>query len=154
MPEPTIALRPASPADADFVFRLTEACMRNYAVATWGQWDEAATRASFRPDTHRIIQHEGEDIGCVALEDRADHLDLKKLYVLPAFQNRGIGTTVLGAILAAGKPIRLRGLSVNPARRFYERMGFVVTWSTRERNSMEWRPKEPSSGGIAGAKSW
>jgi len=129
--------------------------MRDYAIATWGRWDEAATRASFTPDTHRIIQHEGEDIGCLALEDEADRLILKKLYVLPRYQNRGIGTRVLRDLLAAAeKPIRLRVLSVNPARRFYERKGFVVTRSTPERNFMEWHPEGPSSTGIAAAKSW
>jgi len=154
MPEPAISLRPASRADADFVFRLTQAGMRDYAVATWGRWDEAATRASFKPDTHRIIQHEWQDIGCVALEDRGDHLDLRKLYVLPPYQNRGIGTRVLRDVLAAaGKPIRLRVLSVNPARRFYERIGFVVIRSTPQRNYMEWQPEGPSSG-IVAAKSW
>ncbi len=38
---------------------------------------------------------------------------------------------------AAGKPLRLRVLSVDPARRLYEREGFRVTSSTPERFYME-----------------
>jgi GNAT superfamily N-acetyltransferase len=122
---------------------VAEACMRAYAEQTWGAWNEEVTRASFTPATHRIIQCDDQDIGCLALEERADHLDLDKVYILPAHQNRGIGTRlmedIIGQAAAARKPIRLSVLAVNPARRFYERAGFVVTQSTAERHYMEWR---------------
>ena len=138
----TIGLRPASPADADFVFQLAEAGLRHYAEQTWGKWDDAGARASFMPATHRIIQYGGEDIGCLALIELPDAFKLNRLFVLPEFQKLGIGTRLMGEILAnAGakrKPIRLRVLAVNPARRFYERLGFRVTRSTPERHYMEW----------------
>src|SRR2546421_4855528 len=140
---PAVTLRPAAPDDAEFVFQVTEVCMRAYAEQTWGAWNEAVTRASFDPATHRIIQCDDQDIGCLALHERSDHLDLDKLYILPAYQNRGIGTRLIKDIIAqaaaAEKPVRLSVLAVNPARRFYERAGFVVTQSTTERHDMEWR---------------
>jgi ribosomal protein S18 acetylase RimI-like enzyme len=143
MSAPIVTLRPAVPDDAEFVLRVTEACMRAYAEQTWGAWNEALTRASFDPATHRIIQCDEQDIGCLALHEWDDHLDLDKLYILPAYQNRGIGTRLMDDIVAqaaaAGKPVRLSVLAVNPARRFYERAGFVVTQSTAERHYMEWR---------------
>lgn len=37
----------------------------------------------------------------------------------------------------AGKPVRLRLLAVNPARRLYEREGFRVSSTTPERIYME-----------------
>jgi GNAT superfamily N-acetyltransferase len=138
-----VTLRPATADDAEFVFRVTEACMRAYAEQTWGAWNEAVTRASFDPATHRIIRCDDEDIGCLAVHAREDHLDLDKLYILPAYQNRGIGTDLIRGIIAqaatVGKPVRLSVLAVNPARRFYERAGFTVTQSTAERHYMEWR---------------
>jgi ribosomal protein S18 acetylase RimI-like enzyme len=138
-----VTLRPAVSDDAEFVFRVTEACMRAYAEQTWGAWNEAITRASFTPATHRIIRCDDQDIGCLALYEMGDHLDLDKLYILPAYQNRGIGTALIRDIIAraaaAGKPVRLSVLAVNPARRFYERAGFVVMHSTGERHYMEWR---------------
>jgi hypothetical protein len=85
----TLDLRPAVPADAEFVFRLTEACMRRYAEQTWGQWNEALTRDSFVPATHQIIQYGGEDIGCVELIESSDELRLAKLYIWPDYQNQG-----------------------------------------------------------------
>jgi ribosomal protein S18 acetylase RimI-like enzyme len=140
-----VTLRPAASDDAEFVFRVTEACMRAYAEQTWGAWNEAITRASFTPATHRIIRCDDQDIGCLALHEREDHLDLDKLYILPAYQDRGIGTGLIRDITAraasAGKPVRLSVLAVNPARRFYERAGFTVTQSTAERHYMEWRDR-------------
>jgi GNAT superfamily N-acetyltransferase len=138
----TLDLRPAVPADAEFVFRLTEACMRRYAEQTWGQWNEALTRDSFVPRTHQIIRYGGGDIGCIELIESSDEFDLNKLYILPDYQNRGIGTRLMSEFIAVArgkqKPIRLSVLAVNPARRFYERLGFHLTRSTPERNYLEW----------------
>ena len=143
---PTLGLRPAVPADADFVFRLAEAGLRHYAEQTWGKWDKAGTRASFLSMTHQIIQYGGQDIGCIALVEAPDEFKLNRLFLLPAFQNRGIGTRLMGEIIANArdkrKPIRLRVLAVNPARRFYERLGFRVTRSTPERHYLEWSERE------------
>jgi GNAT superfamily N-acetyltransferase len=141
-----IVLRPASPADAEFVFRLAEAGLRHYAEQTWGKWDDAGTRASFVPATHRIIQYGGQDVGCIALVESPDELELNRLFILPEFQNRGIGARLMGEVIAGArarrKPIRLRVLAVNPARRFWERLGFRVTRSTPERHYMEWSERE------------
>jgi GNAT superfamily N-acetyltransferase len=138
----TLALRPALPADAEFVFRLTEVCMRHYAEQTWGQWNETLTRDSFVPGTHRIIQYGGEDIGCIELIESSDELQLNKLYIWPDHQNQGIGTRLMSEAVADArirqKPLRLSVLAVNPARRFYERLGFRLTRSTPERHYLEW----------------
>jgi GNAT superfamily N-acetyltransferase len=146
MPEPlpAVSLRPALAEDAEFVFRVTEFCMRRYAEQTWGRWDEAYNRASFAPETHQIVQYDSQDIGCIEVEDAPTHMRVNKLYILPAYQNRGIGAQLMRQLILraanAGKPIRLSVLLVNPARRFYERLGFSVRESTSERHFMEWCP--------------
>src|SRR5215510_4258655 len=108
MSTPAVSLRAAAPDDADFLFQVTEACMRAYAEQTWGAWNEEMTRASFTPPTHRIIRWRDQDIGCLALHEKADHLVLDKPYILPAHQNRGIATRLMRDIIseaaAAGKP--------------------------------------------------
>jgi ribosomal protein S18 acetylase RimI-like enzyme len=134
-----IVLRPATLDDADFVYRLTEACMRRYAERQWGKWDEGRTRRSFQPVTHQIIQFEGNDVGCLEVIESRTDFDLNKLYVLPRYQNRGIGSYVLQQIIsrasATKRPLRLSVLVVNrAARRLYERLGFSVSRSTRERH--------------------
>jgi ribosomal protein S18 acetylase RimI-like enzyme len=149
-----VTLRPASGEDADLVFRITEACMKDYAERTWGSWDEERTRQSFVPATHEIVQYQGQDIGCIERSRASSKVSLNKLYILPAYQNRGIGTALMRQIMddagSAKKSIHLTVLLVNPARRFYERLGFVVTHSTAERHHMSWNghrqdvPKNPA----------
>jgi ribosomal protein S18 acetylase RimI-like enzyme len=55
---------------------------------------------------------------------------LQKFFVSPPWQRSGIGSEVLGQLLATwrptGKTIVLRVLKNNPARRLYERLGFSV----------------------------
>jgi len=138
----TISLRPATEQDWDFVIATTEACMREYAEQIWGNWirDE---RESFTPATHQIIESDGVAIGCIELLTEPSALLLEKLYIDPAHQNGGIGSFLLQQWIAEARAtdrtIRLRVLSVNPARRFYERHGFVAVRATPERVFMEWR---------------
>jgi ribosomal protein S18 acetylase RimI-like enzyme len=142
-PEPT-TLRPASPADAELVFRVTESTIRAYAEAIWGYWDSERTRASFSPCTHHIVQLGSTDIGCLEWVEEPDEFHLNKLYILPAYQNRGFGGQILNNLIAqarkALKPIHLSVLAVNPAQAFYTRHGFRAERRTPERTFMAWRP--------------
>jgi len=140
-------LRPALEADFAFIYSVTEAAMRGYVEQTWGPWDPSFqwdnTRKSFHQGTYQIISVQGKAAGLVAVETHDTHLQLEKLYLLPAFQNRGIGTFLVENLIARaaseGKSLRLRVLRVNPARRLYERLGFTVTDMTAERVYMEHR---------------
>jgi GNAT superfamily N-acetyltransferase len=140
-------LRRASTAEAAFVYRVVEATMRGYVEQTWGSFNATLTRQGIAEmiasGNCSIIEFEGEDIGVLSVERRADHVKLDQLFILPSHQNRGIGTSILRAIVReareGGMPVRLRLLAVNPARRFYEREGFRVISTTRERIYMELR---------------
>ena len=115
--------------------------MREYVELTWGRWIPEP-RDNFRPETHQVIQCDGDDIGCIALIDDPIALMLEKFYILPSHQNRGIGTVLLGRLVerahTSGKPIQLRVLRVNPARLLYERNGFHIDRSTDERHFMSY----------------
>lgn len=136
---PTILLRPAIESDWNFIAAGEEACIREYAERTWGNWIPQP-RSNFEPEIHQIVLSEGDEIGCIALIDEPSALTLEKIFILPSYQNRGVGTLLIKQIIeradASGKPIRLRVLRVNPARRLYERHGFIVTHSTDERHFM------------------
>jgi ribosomal protein S18 acetylase RimI-like enzyme len=122
---PSWTLRPATAADRGFLFELNRQTMREYVEAVWG-WDDAFQARFFDehfvPDGSRqIIQVDGCDVGMVE--------------VLPEWQGRGIGTSVVRSVLARGqqgaKPVVLRVLRVNQrARRLYEREGFEVVSET------------------------
>lgn len=46
---------------------------------------------------------------------------------------------VAADVAAKGLPIKLRVLTINPARELYERLGFSVVRSTAEHHYMEYR---------------
>jgi len=136
-----LSLRSATKEDAAFALRVTEACMRAYAEQTWGAWDG---RADLNLKYDRIIRLDGTDIGIIGVERHSDHWFLEKLYLLPAYQNRGLGGSLLERLkseaASARVALRLTVLEVNPARRFYERHGFVLARTIPPRHHMEWCP--------------
>jgi GNAT superfamily N-acetyltransferase len=143
-----LELRPAAESDFETVFAITMATMRAYVEATWGTWDEdehrSRVRDSFEPSTHRLVHVDGQLAGLLASKEHAEHVQLVKVFLLPPFQGRGIGTRLVRQVLAQAaaqeRPVRLRVLRVNPAQRLYLRLGFVLIDETPERLTMEWRP--------------
>ncbi|MCC9310149.1 GNAT family N-acetyltransferase [Kitasatospora sp. RB6PN24] len=84
-------------------------------------------RDAFRPEHTEVIVVDGAFAGCVALRPADDGHWLEHFYLDPALQGRGIGTVVLRRVLAGvgGGSVRLDVLQGSPARRLYERFGFV-----------------------------
>jgi GNAT superfamily N-acetyltransferase len=145
---PGITLKDSSPQDFAFLWEVRRASMKQYLEQTWGPWDEAKQRRQFQASLlefpHRIIEWQGQRIGILALKKFPDWIMLIRIFLLPQAQKQGIGTRIIGEILKSacgqGLPVRLRVLKVNPARRLYERLGFVVTEETATHYSMEARP--------------
>jgi GNAT superfamily N-acetyltransferase len=140
-----VELRDAKPSDADFIYRVVETTMRDYVVQIWGSFSEEYNRKniadSLSAGIYFVIQLDGQDIGAIAIERHPDHIQLTQMYILPSHQNRGVGTSLVRELAREAResrrPLRLRVLSVNPARRLYEREGFRVTSVTPERVYME-----------------
>jgi GNAT superfamily N-acetyltransferase len=124
-----IRLRQAEATDADFIYRVVEATMRDYVEQIWGSFSEDYNRKntaeSIAAGICSVIEWEGQDIGVLAVERQPSHIQLAQIYVLPSHQRRGIGTRLIRDLVReareSGRPLRLRVLSVNPARRLYER---------------------------------
>jgi len=135
-----ISLRAATDNDAAFALHVTEACMRRYVEQTWGSWNG---RADLDLAFDKIIELGGRDIGLIGVDRRSDDWFLNKLYLLPTYQSQGIGSYLLQRLIEEAKSaqvaLRLTVLEVNPARRFYERHGFVLTHTVSPRHHMEWR---------------
>lgn len=78
-----------------------------------------------------IITFEDQDIGMVKLVKTPDFWKLVQIQILPEFQNRGIGQSLIKNIQhqagAQSISIALSVLRTNPAKRLYERLGFQVT---------------------------
>lgn len=154
-----LTLRKATQADAEFLYHVLKATMQAYVDQTWG-WDEAAQRARFQeefePGKDRIIVLNGEDIGVIGVEEGEEELFLDKIYILPAYQRRGIGTRLIQDVLdrafQESLPVRLRVLKVNPARRLYERLGFVKVDETESSYVMSATPADDGERGQSGGE--
>jgi ribosomal protein S18 acetylase RimI-like enzyme len=134
-----ISFRPAEAEDEDFLFDLHRQSMRAYIEETFGVWDEGWQRdyfhQHFHPQALQIIQVDGQDGGVLYLQERTEEFFIAGIEILPAYQRRGIGSTVIRGVIAEatrqGKPVALKVLKSNrAARSLYQRLGFGVTGET------------------------
>ena len=132
-------LRSAHPHDFPFCERLYFAEMGNI-ITQLGldmarQWHVAEVR---------IINMSGEDIGWLQTTTTDSSLFLGQLYLSGHMQRQGIGARVLQMLIEearrAGKPTTLGVVKTNPARRFYERLGFQRTHEDRHKVYMRLQP--------------
>jgi ribosomal protein S18 acetylase RimI-like enzyme len=128
---PAIALRPATPADAEFCYQLHEAAMGDYITAIWG-WDEQVQRAfherGFNPRRWRIITAGQADVGMLDVDYRPGEIYLARIEIYPGHQGLGIGTRIISALLdeaeRKGQDLVLDVLTVNRrAQALYQRLG-------------------------------
>jgi RimJ/RimL family protein N-acetyltransferase len=145
-------LRTATAEDHDFLYSLVVLTMRVYVEKTWGAWDEAAYQerfeSSFDPADYQVIVVDGQDAGAVSVTHFPDFDYLSRIYILPAYQNRGIGTAIIRTLIADSheqqRPLELRVLKTNPrARQLYERLGFEVYMSIEFHHMMRCAPPGP-----------
>jgi ribosomal protein S18 acetylase RimI-like enzyme len=133
----SIALRPASEGDISFLYDLHVATMKSYIDQTWG-WDDAFQDSLFKknyvPAEFQVITFDGADIGMLSIEEREAEIFLRTIKIHPNYQNKGIGTAIISKMIAEGtlrmKPVGLRVLKVNPAKKLYDRLGFSTIEET------------------------
>jgi ribosomal protein S18 acetylase RimI-like enzyme len=142
------SLRAVSDADYLWLWSLKRATLKAYVEQTWGKWDDTDQAERFRqgfdPLHVHIIVIEGQDAGLLHVERSPEEINLVNIQIAPEFQNRGLGTEVMHALLAEARrdrlPLRLQVLKVNPARRLYERIGFALAGETDTHYQMRWTP--------------
>lgn len=142
-----ITLRSANDGDLEFLYRVLRDALGPYVEQTFGAWDDAEQRELFFDSTnaaaHDIVHVDGTAAGCTCIAVHHDHVQIRRIFLLPEFQNRGVGTRLVEDAMALalhrGVPLRLRVFQVNPAQRLYRRLGFEVTEQTATHLHMEWR---------------
>lgn len=132
-----VELRVAAQEDANFLYSLLKTTMQEYVTQIWGwdeHWQQKYFQENFEPGKERVVVLEGKDIGVISIEQREDEVFLSKIYILPEYQRQGIGTYLINAVLdrafRSGLPVMLHVLKVNPAKKLYERIGFVEVEET------------------------
>ncbi|AKV03632.1 Acetyltransferase, GNAT family [Labilithrix luteola] len=78
---------------------------------------------------HAIVTHHDAPIGRVLIHRGHDELRLVDIALLPEYRRQGIGTRLVGVLIAEGRekklPVRLSVLTTSEAMRLYERLGFL-----------------------------
>lgn len=136
------ALRPFSPDDQDFLFRLY-ADTRREEVSSFG-WPAAQQEMFLRMQfnaqqgwygmayagaDHQIVVLDDNPVGRILVFRESDANRLVDIALLGQFRGHGIGTQLLRDLIdrssQENRAVRLQVLKSNRARHLYERLGFV-----------------------------
>ena len=151
-----LLLRPAVPADDDFLRRLY-AEVRAAEIALAGL--DASTAAAFLAmqfDARQrhylaaypqacfdIVERAGEPIGRLSVHRTADEIRVIDIALLARCRGQGIGTLLLQSLFDEarrdGCPVTLQVEQHNPAGALYRRLGFIETDFQGFHRSMAWR---------------
>lgn len=154
----SVALRPAGPEDADFLFKVY-AGTREHEIAAWGWAPEQAEpflrmqfnaqqqayEMSYEGATSDVILLDGEPAGRIIVRRSPNELLGVDIALLPEFRNAGIGSHLIGQLQQeaerAAIPFVFQVSRTNPgAIRLYEKLGFVSVGENELTLTMEWNP--------------
>lgn len=151
-------LREVEAVDHDFLLRLyastraEERALTGWDEPSWGGFvsmqfeaQDRSYRAQFPHASQQLIECNGRPVGRLWVACNATHIRILDIALLPSHRARGVGGRCLLGLLAkaqaAGLPVRLHVEQSNPARRLYERLGFMPTADHGLHCGMEWVPE-------------
>ena len=147
-------LRRATVADTKFLWDVFRVSMKDYITQTRGEWNEQREESQFRHQLDlsaaQVILSKNLEVGFIMAPIKDNARWIHTICMVPEHQNRGIGTEVIRSVIAEAEtqkmPLFLSVLKVNPARRLYERLGFVVIEETEHHFRMKFAAAASESG--------
>jgi len=138
-------LDPAAMRDYGFIYRLRRDSLQCYLdKIQMPPAERGPFFARFDVTRHRLISVGETPVGAVSVLEREEGLQLANLHLLPAYQRRGLGTAIVREVQrraeASRRRVTTQVLKVNPARAFYERLGFRIEGEQGLRYRMAWEP--------------
>lgn len=127
-----ISYRPATEADVPFLMELRHQTMDAHLRASGVEPtdEEHLRRVLFRFECASIVLFDSRPIGLLKVAREGRCWDLTQIQLVPEMQGRGVGAWLIRGVIAeardAGASLKLDVLKANPARRLYEKLGFVV----------------------------
>lgn len=158
----TVALRPVEPSDRPFLERVYASTRaEELAVVDWNDEQKTAFlrqqfdaqnrdyRANYAAATFDVILVDGEPAGRLYVDRRADEITILDIALLPEHRGRGVGTSLLEALLAearaSDRAVMIYVERFNPAQRLYGRLGFELAEEGPVYLLMRWRPAAAAS---------
>jgi ribosomal protein S18 acetylase RimI-like enzyme len=153
-----VTLRPVRPEDEPFLLqvyastRLEELAPLGWSKADQGAflWQQGAAqhghyRTYYADADYSVIELEGQPVGRLYVARWPGEIRIVDLALLPQYRNAGIGTRLIGDLLAegarAGLPVTIHVESFNPAQRLYVRLGFEPAEDKGVYRLMRWSPE-------------
>jgi GNAT superfamily N-acetyltransferase len=152
-----LSLRAVAPEDEEFLLGVYASTREDeLSQVEWGEGQKEnflrgqfeAQRGQYQtrfPDAeYDVILLDGQPAGRIWVGRTPEQIRLLDIALLPAAQNKGVGTALLRALIeearASRKKLRHMVFVLNPdATRFYERLGFVPIEDLGAYVHMEWR---------------
>ena len=151
-------IRRATHEDSEFAYQTMKTAFREYAEQVWG-WDEERQRklhlTRFASDDFFVIEFSGNNVGILATDQAPDSLKVCQLFILPGYQNTGIGTACMQTVIEEAKskslPVSLKVLRINVrAVSFYQSLGFKTARESARRGRRRARYlSRPSQTGLS-----
>ena len=161
---PAYRVRPARTDDAGFLADVVLSATRaqgrlpdDLDEAEWragfAEWTSEQIGADIPGSTTSVIESDGGRAGRLRVARGDGRIELCGIQLLPRVQSRGLGTAIIEQLkaeaAAAGVPLDLGVEKDNPdARRFYDRLGFVLVGEDEEEHKLRWSP-EPGARSAA-----
>jgi GNAT superfamily N-acetyltransferase len=147
-----IKLIPADETHKEFSYQVKKAAEGEYITLMFG-WDEDVQRGfhakAWQQQKPDIITYDGKLIGTIATIESEDCVEIGQLFILPEYQNKGIGTYLLKSILdkadQSGKNVTLKFLKNNRVKSLYIRNGFRLVYTSEVAHHMERKVSGSSS---------
>jgi len=128
-----VTVRQAEDGDRAFLLDTYLAVMRPYVEWAWG-WDEGFQRVGFwrslRVADFKLVLVNSLRAGGICVRHEPGERTLQMLILAPEFQRQGVGSLLAAAEVEAARSsderLKLWVIKNNPAKRMYERLGFVT----------------------------
>ena len=140
-----VTRRFASDEDIELLFEINRAALKDHVRANFGSWNDDSQRRMFwqstDPSSHQLFYCGSRAVGFWYVRRDDDQIGLERLSLLPEFQNRGLGASLVRELIAEARAskraLRLQVFLTNRARRLYERLGFRIVRGTDTHYHME-----------------
>ena len=140
-----LATRPAGDADIPFLLALRHESMDPHLIAAGIALsaEQHRERVRDRLDSAEILLMKDMPVGMIKVAREPGYWHIMQLQVIPAMRGRGVGNAILQRVIAdavaATAQLTLGVLKMNPAKRLYERLGFIVRGESQREFDMIWR---------------